>query len=140
MNTASEYSLVIPNELAALRKMSAWLQSALAEMNMNDEVRYGFDLCANEAVSNVINYAYPNGGTHHIALRLARNAQRLSLEIRDDGLPYNPLTRPKQPTPAGIDQARIGGLGVDLIREYMDECDYQREAGSNILTLTVKVG
>lgn len=139
MNTASEYSLVIPNQIAALRKMSEWLQSVLEEMGMNDQIMFRFDLCANEAVSNVIGYAYPDAGKHEISLRIVRNAERLSLEIKDDGLPYNPLERSKHAMPASLEEAEIGGLGVDLIREYMDHCDYLREAGKNILTLTVMV-
>lgn len=137
LTTASDYSLVIPNQIAALRKMSEWLQSALEEMGMNDQIMFRFDLCANEAVSNIIGYAYPDAGSHEIALRITLEAERLSLGIEDDGIPFNPLVKPKKQTPANLEEADIGGLGIDLIRHYMDECHYQRQTGRNILILSV---
>lgn len=116
--------------------MSTWLHDLLKDMGMSEQVLFHFDLCANEAVSNVIGYAFPDAGEHRITMRLTRTEERVSLEIEDDGMPFNPLTKPRNIPAASVEDAEIGGLGVDLIRHYMDAYSYQREAGRNILTMT----
>lgn len=135
----SRHELVIPNRIPSLRQMSAWLNGTLKDMGMNEQVLFHFDLCANEAVSNVIGYAFPDAGEHLITVRITRMDDRLSLEIEDDGMPFNPLTKPRNIPAASLEEAEIGGLGVDLIRHYMDDYTYRREAGRNILMMTANL-
>lgn len=116
--------------------MSAWLNGTLKDMGVNEQVLFHFDLCANEAVSNVIGYAFPDAGDHFITLRLLHSENRLSLEVEDDGMPFNPLTKPRNIPAASLEDAEIGGLGVDLIRHYMDAYSYRREDGKNFLMMT----
>ncbi len=131
---------MIPNDLSALREMSDWLESTIQRLEMPEPLVFRFDLCANEAVTNVISYAYPENGAHEIGLRLFRENDALCLEIADDGIPpFNPMDRPEHVRPASLEEAGIGGLGVDLIRRFMDECHYARHAGRNVLTLVAHV-
>lgn len=130
--------LVIPNDLAALRPMSQWLAGELERLEATPRQAFNFDLCANEAVANVIAYGYPEGGRHVIELKVWRDADRIQLEIEDDGMPYNPLARAPHTQPASLEDARIGGLGVELIRKLMDECHYVlTPAHRNLLRLVV---
>lgn len=136
MTAESYYRLVVPNQLSAVRHMSDWLDSVIRKMGMAEEVIFKFDLCANEAVTNIISYAYPKNGDHEIGLNLRLESGTLSLEIEDDGLPFNPLERAPHIQPDTIEEAKIGGLGIDLIRKFMDECHYTRHQGKNILKMT----
>lgn len=130
--------LVIPNEFSALRQMTDWLDATIRALHIPERLIFDFDLCANEAVTNVISYAYPQNGSHRIALRLYRDDERVCLEIADDGVPFNPLERPPREQPDSIEEAEIGGLGVDLIRSFMKECRYARRDGLNVLTLVAR--
>ena len=132
-------TLVIPNDLTALREMSAWLESTIQRLAMPEPLVFRFDLCANEAVTNVISYAYPENGAHEIGLRLFRENDALCLEIEDDGIPFNPMERSEHVRPASLEEAEIGGLGVDLIRRFMDECHYARHSGRNVLRMVAHV-
>jgi anti-sigma regulatory factor (Ser/Thr protein kinase) len=123
------------NALSELPEMSLWLQARLEHLGASAGAIHAFDLCANEAVANVILYAFPEGGSHRITLQLSGGGGRLCLQIRDDGIAYDPLSRPPHAAPADLESACIGGLGVDLIRAYMSECRYQRSVDTNILTL-----
>ena len=136
----TESRLVIPNELAALRRMSGWLEEHVRRHRAPDRVVFNFDLCANEAVANIISYAFPENGRHEISLRCFREHDALCLEIEDDGIPYDPLARPEHDQPGGLEDASIGGLGVDLIRSFMDECHYTRRNGHNVLRLVSQLG
>ena len=119
--------------------MSSWLDRVIRQMGLTEELRFSFDLCANEAVTNIISYAYPENGTHKIVLRLSSAVDSVGLEIEDDGIPFNPLAVPPPVRPASLEEARIGGLGVELIRNFMDECSYTRHNGRNVLKLTARL-
>lgn len=133
-------ALAIPNQLSALREMSAWLDAKLRHLGMAEELIFNFDLCANEAVTNIVSYAYPECGVHEILLRLSLQDASVTLEIEDDGMPFDPLARPPHVQPESLEQAAIGGLGIDLIRSIMDECHYARQHDRNILKLIAHFG
>jgi len=119
--------------------MSLWLNEAIREIGLSDELQFNFDLCANEAVTNIISYAYPEIGMHKISLQMNSAGGLVWLEIEDDGIPFNPLKKPQHKQPASLEEARIGGLGVDLIRNFMEECTYTRRNGKNVLKMIAHI-
>jgi len=129
------HRLIIANQLSALREMSEWLVQAARQCGASDELVFNLDLCANEAVTNIISYAYSEPGFHEISLELSRQSNALTLIIEDDGIAYNPLAKPEHVQPASLEEAEIGGLGIDLIRQFMSECRYARLHEKNRLTL-----
>lgn len=101
-------------------------------------ISFNLNLVLEEAVSNVVLYAYPDGKEHHITLDAAWNDQerQLSLVLKDHGLPFNPLEEaPEVDTTLDANERSIGGLGIFLIRQMMDEVTYERIDGYNILTM-----
>ena len=82
-------------------------------------------------LSNIVNHG---GGTIELGIKLAGRA--LTATIADDGPPFDPLGRAAPDTDLGIDEREIGGLGIHLVRELMDELGYARENGRNLLRLT----
>ena len=116
--------------------MSAWLGSVVKGFAVPAATVFAFDLCANEAVTNTICYGYRDDPAQHsITLQVQRQGDFLSLTITDDGIAFNPLERQPKVLPADLESAPIGGLGVELIRKYMDEVRYARVGDRNILTL-----
>lgn len=128
-------SLQLNNQTAEVARMSQWLQNMLNDWCIPPALQFRVDLSANEAVTNILSYAFPNGGEHRILLNLSLNNERLVLLIEDDGIAFNPLVMPPHEQPKRLSEAEIGGLGIHLIRHYMDECDYQRLNNNNRLTL-----
>ncbi|MFC1511591.1 ATP-binding protein [Candidatus Latescibacterota bacterium] len=93
-------------------------------------------LSLEEALVNVINYAYPEGdGNVEIIYRL-ENSKGLVIDIVDTGIPFNPLDKPIPDINLALEERPIGGMGIYLIRQNMDEVKYKREHNKNILTLT----
>lgn len=135
----SQPSLIINNHVSEIRRMSEWLDAALHQLAVPAELLFRFDLSANEAVTNIICYAYPENGSHEITLQLSVSAAAVSLTIEDDGAPFNPLAAPPHVQPASLEEASIGGLGIDLIRRFMDDCAYVRRNGRNVLKMSVAV-
>ncbi|HSD57463.1 MAG TPA: ATP-binding protein [Methanotrichaceae archaeon] len=102
---------------------------------------YGFDtkkimevqLAAEEACTNIALYAYPGRvGNIHIEAKVDDSFQ---LNIEDDGTPFDPTKRDAPPTQAGAEERPIGGLGIYLIKTYVDDVSYEFKEGKNILRL-----
>jgi len=126
---------VLGNDLSELRRMSSWLRASAAAADVPDEVADKLELCANEAVSNIISYAFPDSGRHEISLELLPVDGGADLVIRDDGMPFNLLEVPAYQRPEDTASARIGGIGIHLIRSLMSHCSYERTGGINVLCL-----
>lgn len=129
--------LVIVNDLTELRNMSQWLAAALNDSNLTHKQRFIFDLCANEAVTNIMSYAYTDQNKHAIVLRLSLDAQRASLTIEDDGIAFNLLEAKTFHASQDIETTEVGGCGIHLIKNLMDEIHYQRLKDKNILVLVI---
>jgi anti-sigma regulatory factor (Ser/Thr protein kinase) len=94
------------------------------------------ELAVEEAVMNICSYAYETPpGT--VAVRVSTNKGAFTVQLVDEGIPFDPLALEEPDIKAELEDRQIGGLGVLLIRRVMDEVHYQREGGSNILTMTL---
>jgi anti-sigma regulatory factor (Ser/Thr protein kinase) len=88
-----------------------------------------------ELFVNIASYAYPNGGEGTAWVRLTVEDARIVLKIEDSGIPFNPLEHEMPDVTTGIEERSIGGLGIYLAQKWMDNIEYQRVEGKNILTL-----
>lgn len=125
--------------MSEIRRVGEWLDEAFRQLDLPADLLFKFDLCAEEAVTNIISYAYPENGVHEIFLRLSVIQSMVSLEIEDDGVAFNPFDAPQHVQPASLEEANIGGLGVALMRRLMDECTYARRGGRNVLKMIATV-
>ena len=96
------------------------------------------ELALEEHLTNVFNYGYSDNVVHEIIVRFSVNDDWFQIEIEDDGRRFNPLERPPVDTSMPLEQRPIGGLGIHLIRKFMDELDYQRVDGKNVLRMRKK--
>lgn len=93
------------------------------------------ELVLEELGLNVINHG-KSEGLQQIEIRLTSEAEALTIEIVDSGVPFDPLTdAPRPDLESGVRERAVGGLGLHLVRSMMDELDYRREGGKNHLTL-----
>ena len=92
-------------------------------------------LASEEALVNVINYAYSGGQGNVLVSCGEAGAGGIKIELSDAGVPFDPLSRPEPDTTLPMEQRKIGGLGILMIRKSMDEVAYRRENGRNILTM-----
>ena len=130
--------LVIGNKVGELRRMSQWLRNSAVAADISQDLICLLDQCANEAVVNIISYAYDDGKHHDLTLGLNRTANGACLVIRDDGKPFNMLEAPERKPPGSLKDAKVGGLGIHVIRRLMTRCDYRRENGINVLSLEAR--
>ena len=132
--TISE-SLILKNNIHEVTRFSSFMESATQKMGIEKTDARKLRLAVEEAVVNVINYAYPVGTEGTVEVRLMSNAQRIKMMIIDSGVAFDPTSKEKVDTTLLAEERQIGGLGILLVRELMDSINYEREDGKNILTL-----
>lgn len=129
--------LVITNSIDELPRMNAWLLDCAAALELPASLAFNLDVCLTEAVFNIISYAYDDAQPHDIILELSKTDIGARVVIHDDGRPFNVLAAPLPAVATTLEDARIGGLGIPLIRK-MANCHYQRINGRNVLTLELQ--
>ena len=134
--TAEEscHSLTLESCQAAIGEASIWVRRLAAQYGVDAERAENLDLCANELVSNIVDYAY--AGVHgKISLELNFGAESVKLVVVDAGPAFNPLEFPTPDLPGSLETAKIGGFGIHLVRKLVDGCCYERHNNHNRLTL-----
>ena len=100
-----------------------------------DSARHAADLALEEHLTNVLNYGFDDGSEPWISVRVTVNGEALVAKITDTGKAFNPLSRPPVDIDVPLDERPIGGLGVHLMRQSMDELSYSREGRMNVLMM-----
>ncbi|MBN2120329.1 MAG: ATP-binding protein [Candidatus Omnitrophica bacterium] len=91
-------------------------------------------LASEELLVNIINYAYPDKKGKFEITCSTKESKGLEVKIVDWGIAFNPLELPEPDTKAPLEERKIGGLGIYLVRNTMDETNYTRTGDSNIFT------
>lgn len=98
-------------------------------------VSYAVRLACEEIIVNIIHYAYADISQGYIGIDIASDRNELRIEIRDGGTPFNPLERTLPDISLAPEQREVGGLGIFLVRQMMDQVCYTRRNGENRLLL-----
>ena len=102
-------------------------------------VAFNINLALEEAVTNIINYAYPEGTEGDIELSFSLTGRTLYFTLSDGGKPFDPTSVPPADISAQAADRPIGGLGIHLVRKIMDHVNYFRKDGKNILKMTKNI-
>lgn len=127
--------LHLRNETAELTRVREAVEELAIDAGLPSRITFALQLALEEALANVITYAYGDGDEHSIGLRLALRGREIVAEIEDDGQPFNPLERPPPDIEAPLEDRPVGGLGIHLVRTLMDDVAYERRGGKNVLVL-----
>ena len=131
--------LRLANDLAGLAGLAERIERFGAEQGLAANVVNALNVVLDEAVSNAINHGYDAGVRGEIAVRLRRGADRVEVEVEDDGRPFDPLQVPPPDLTLPLERRPIGGLGIHLIKNLMDEVSYVRRAGRNVLKMAKRL-
>lgn len=130
--------LAIPNRLSELKTVARWIAALMEQWSIPERAAYAVDLVVNEAVTNIISYAFPGGDNHWITITLSDVDDSIVIQLEDDGRAFNPLAVPTTVVGDDLEHAAIGGRGVHLIKSFSDEQNYTYVSGANRLRLVVK--
>ena len=134
-NIAPDCELVMRNDTADIMLMAEFVESLSEKYQLPMDVGFSLNLALEEAVANVMKYAYPEGETHDIVLSVKLIDNRLIFKLIDTGKPFDPTIVPDADVNLSAEDRQIGGLGIFLVRQIMDSVEYRRIDGKNILTM-----
>jgi sigma-B regulation protein RsbU (phosphoserine phosphatase) len=129
-------TLVLKNDVHEVTRFSSFMKSVTEKLGIETSLARKLRLAVEEAVVNVIDYAYPAGTEGDITIKMMSDGNKLHCQIIDAGVPFDPTKKDKTDTTLSVEDRQIGGLGILLVRELMDTINYERSDGQNILTLT----
>lgn len=117
----------------------AFLMSS-PDMPKDEELRFKIELSIEEAVENVVQYAYEGGiGWLEAGTKLDDKTLVLTIELRDAGVPFNPLEKDDPDITLSADERPVGGLGIFLCKNMMDSISYRYEDGNNVLVMKKQI-
>jgi sigma-B regulation protein RsbU (phosphoserine phosphatase) len=131
----AEQQIVIKNQLSEMIVVNEKFESFAEEFDIPQSVALKFKVVFDELLGNIISYAYTDDDEHDIEVRMERVGKRLIVTITDDGVPFNPLSEKKPDTDLSLEDREIGGLGIHLVRNLVDNVSYQRRIGKNVMTI-----
>ena len=134
-----EKSIVLANEISEISRLAAFIEEIGEEFGLTLDVVFNLNLVLEEAVVNVINYAYPKEDHQWIYLSAKLQDGSIILVLTDTGKEFDPTMAPEADITLSADEREIGGLGIFLIRQIMNEVKYERIDGKNVLTLEKKL-
>ncbi len=129
------HKMAIKNRLSEIDRVNSEFEVFVEQQGIPQSATRQLKLAFDELLNNTISYGYKDDEEHEIDIRVEVLDQRLLVTIVDDGVPFNPFTREAPDISLDIDEREIGGLGIHLCQQIMDEASYKRGIDKNQVTL-----
>ena len=132
-------SIVLNNDIQEVPLLATFVEGVCEEVGMDAATTMQMNLAMEEAVVNVMNYAYPIGEKGEIAIEATTDNGMLNFVIKDSGTPFDPTEKEDADTTLSAEERPIGGLGIFLVKQIMDNVSYEYKEGKNVLTLSKRI-
>ena len=132
----AELVLDLKNDQAEIKRLTASLTEFGLRHALPHRIVADVNLALEEAITNIVLYAYDDTGDHQIGVLISLTDGLLTAELIDDGRAFDPLQVAAPDVSARLADRPIGGLGIYLVRHLMDDIQYRREGGRNHLVFT----
>ena len=132
-------SITLPNDIEKVPVLAEFVDEVCEIAGFDMSTTMGINLALEEAVVNVMSYAYQPGTMGNVNIEAIANETRLKFIISDWGTPFDPTAEKEVDTTLSAEERPIGGLGIHLVRQIMDSINYERIDGMNVLTLRKKL-
>jgi len=133
------FAIQIPNDLKAMDKVIGGLEAFADGKTIEPGVLQKLCIALDELLNNIISYGYEDDAEHEISVAVDYSDDELVVTIQDDGIPFNPFKGEDPDISLSLDEREIGGLGIHLVKQMMDEVSYTRTTDMNIVRLMKKV-
>ena len=134
-----EKTIILANDISEISRLAQFVDEVGEEFSLTPDITFNLNLVLEEAVVNVINYAYPKEEHEFIYLSAKLHEDSIVLVLTDTGKEFDPTMAPEADITLSAEERPIGGLGIFLIRQIMNEVKYERIEGKNVLTLEKKL-
>ena len=130
---------IIENKIDQLSSLAEKIEDLADEWKLSQDLTMKINLVIEEALSNIILYAFNDKDKHEIRISISIDKNNLEITIKDDGILFNPLAQKKPNINLPAEERPIGGLGIFLMSQIMDKMHYSRDKNQNILKLNKSI-
>lgn len=132
-------NITLSNDIKQISLLSEFVNKTCKAVGFDESTTLQMNLALEEAVVNVMSYAYPSDKEGSVNIEAVANDYRLKFIISDSGVYFDPTVVAEADTSIPLEERAIGGLGIYLVRHLMDSVNYERIGGFNVLTLRKKL-
>jgi anti-sigma regulatory factor (Ser/Thr protein kinase) len=136
--SCQQFRIVLKNDLSEIAKVHPALENFGQRCSLSPKTLFEINLILEEVLANIISYAYGDNQWHEIVVRADIGSDELVIEVEDDGRPFNPLQIPPPDLERPLEQRKVGGLGLHLVRELTSSIEYTRREDKNHLVMRKK--
>lgn len=127
--------MIVKNNIAELENISLALEKYFDENALPSPLLFEVNLVIEEIFTNIVFYAFNDDKEHLINIMVEKVNNAIKIIIEDSGLPFDPMTTPEPDFNKSLLDREIGGLGIHLIKKLMDQVEYHRLEGKNVLQM-----
>jgi len=128
-------NLFLKNDLSEINRLTDAVFKFGKENNLSKETTGDLRLALEEIVGNIISHGYDNNSVHQINVYIRYTDEEITIEVKDNAKPFNPLSVPGPDIEKPFDEREIGGFGIYIVCSLMDELEYKSKEGENILIM-----
>jgi serine/threonine-protein kinase RsbW len=131
--------LKLKNQVDELQRLNLFIEEICGELGLDMQLQLDLNLVLEEVVSNVIYYAYPEGTIADIELHAEYDGKELTFVLSDQGKYFDPTLKDDLDTDVNPMDRNLGGMGIYIVKNIMNEVTYQRLEGRNLLTMKKEI-
>ena len=132
----SSCTLIVSNRIEEIRTIERFLIEFSEQHDFPSDAVFQIQLSLEEIFTNVVSYGFDDDTEHDIEIVLSKNGGTITIEIADDGRPFDPLQdAPEMDVESTLEERRVGGAGIALTKTMMTDLRYHRDDGRNHLIL-----
>jgi len=130
----------VPAKLEKLLDINIWIDSVAKSLNLPNSTSFAIQLCCEEAFMNIVMHSYADASVDLkeedkvVLLTIDKADSDITLTIQDNGLIFNPLGAEERERPKLLSEAKIGGLGISLMKKFSKKICYESKGVGNLLT------
>lgn len=132
---AHKHSFELKNDLSELKLLKQNLENFGRTNGLSNSCINEINIGLDELFTNIVSYGFKDDSDHRIRFSIHLKKDILTINVEDDGIPFNPLEIKDPETPTDLIDVKIGGLGIHFVKQLMDDVCYDRNQGKNRLTL-----
>ena len=134
-----ERHLILHNDIRQIPQLAGFIETIAQDAHIDKSLAMSLNLALEEAVTNVIMYAYPQGSDGLVDIEAVIRKDSIDFMVIDSGKPFDPTAVPDANVDSALEDRPIGGLGIFLVRNIMDSVKYERKEGKNLLSMTKRI-
>lgn len=132
--------LIIDATVKNIEKVTEFVDEQLERLGCPMKAQMQIDIAIDELFGNIAHYAYnPEVGPATVRVEVVEDPLSVVVTFIDKGVPYDPLSREDPDVELSLEERRIGGLGIYMVKKSMDEISYEYKDGQNILRIRKKI-